>query len=548
MAQVNPRRPPTLLGSALLGVLSGCATESVGSEPVPAPRQRPQVSIQTYDELGRPTDGKALGAKIWGLGEGGFERAGAVTPQDPATQGSTTRPVTIATQPLDPASQTRPLPEPEARGAEGAGTGALPEAAQPQQEVPAAQDPELQRQEEALLRTRFGPNVLIHGDGRVTKQYFLSGESGQVFLSLISEPVTTPPPAGQPAPAPIVPPPGSKLGGSSRSVLGRMLAEHEVELMLLPNFEPVETTDITAKVSGITPPPASKVANSLLLVTAQPTALAAFENALNLFFGQIPQVEIEVKVVEFQASDALTFGVSQVGTTPLIQNTSSGQFIKSLAGSFPLNPPFFGGGSITDRGILTIGGIHDGIELNAQIQALELQSKADVLTHPRLVVRNGGIASITTTTDFPFPKAKIVSQGVNVATDIEFKPVGVTLNIRPVIAGTEMVILQIFADVSAVTGFAPTDPVKTPIVSKRQAVTSVHVPNGKTTIIGGLISKSTLDVESKIPLLGDIPLLGILFRSTSTNTSSTDLRFFITPRIIQGARGFRADAVAPVGG
>jgi type II secretory pathway component GspD/PulD (secretin) len=112
-----------------------------------------------------------------------------------------------------------------------------------------------------------------------------------------------------------------------------------------------------------------------------------------------------------------------------------------------------------------------------------------------------------------------------------------------VIAGTQTVILQVYANVSAVTAFAATDPVPTPIISSREVLTSVHVGEGKTTVIGGLVSRSTLRIETKFPILGDIPILGYLFRSTSEKTERTTLQFHITPRIIQGPRGFQDGAV-----
>ena len=98
------------------------------------------------------------------------------------------------------------------------------------------------------------------------------------------------------------------------------------------------------------------------------------------------------------------------------------------------------------------------------------------------------------------------------------------------------------ARISTVTAFASTDPVDTPIISSRMAVTTVHVPAGKTTVIGGLVQESTFDSERKVPILGDIPILGYLFRSTSSQTTTTVLDFLITPRIIQGPQGL------PLGG
>lgn len=399
------------------------------------------------------------------------------------------------------------------------------------------------------MRTVFGPNIVIGADGRVTKQYFLSGEASSVFLALVSDPKP-----GQPPPAPgqnPPPPAGSRFGGAqsaSQSVLARMLGDQEVELYFVPDFERMETSDIVAKVTGNNPRPPVGNANSLLLVTARPPALAAFESALNLFYGSIPQIEIEVKVVEFNVTDAFNFGVTQTdANTPILSAIGSDRLVQSLTSSFPLNAPLLGGNSIGDRGTLVLGGVHNSWQLSARLSALEVNNKADLKSIPRMTVRNGGLASISTTTNYPFPQARIFSSGQNVTTNIEFKPVGITLNIRPVIAGTKVVILQIYADVSAVTGFAATDPVSTPIISTRNAVTSVHVLEGQTTVIGGLVTQTTFDNESKIPLLGDIPLLGALFRSTTKSQAKTELRFYITPHIIEGPRGFRSEERTPGG-
>jgi general secretion pathway protein D len=110
----------------------------------------------------------------------------------------------------------------------------------------------------------------------------------------------------------------------------------------------------------------------------------------------------------------------------------------------------------------------------------------------------------------------------------------VILRIRPVIQGTETIELNIYAELSQVTGFAQTDPVPTPIVSKRSALTSVFLPNGQSVILGGLVSKTEFENESKIPFLGDIPLLGFLFRSTFSETTSSELFFHIKATIRQG--------------
>lgn len=421
-------------------------------------------------------------------------------------------------------------------------------------EPTAPQDPvETPSQRDARLRVQFGSSVLIGADGSVTKQYFLAGDLAQTFLKLIADiTADSPPQFDAERKPPKVPPPGTKVGGAgSKSVLGRMLRDHEVEVTFVPDFEVLSGAAI-AETPG--QPPAVRgepllnkyreaTGVSLALITAKPASLAAFEAALDLFYTSIQQVEISVSVVEYQVADALAFGVRGAAagagaTTPVLTNQSSGQLVRSYTSSFPLSQPIVGVSPVTDVGRFALGGIHDAWELNMVLEALEANNLADITSSPKLVVRNGGVASISTLTQVPFPRAKINQLGAEVAVDIDFRPVGVRMNIIPVIAGTDSVILQIYADVSAITGFAQTQPVNTPITSTRTAVTTVHLKNEHTLVIGGLTSQTKFESETKVPILGDIPLLGFLFRSTSTTHNKTTVDFFITPRIVK-ERGSR---------
>lgn len=413
------------------------------------------------------------------------------------------------------------------------------------------QDPaETPEQRDARLRLQFGSSVLIGADGRLTKQYFLAGELGATFLKLIAEisPERAPAPRGAGGPVPeVIPLPGTRIGGpDAHSILGRMLAQHVVEITYVPDFEILTGANLVDPPAPNQPPAVrgaplpvdvnTAPAVALALVTAQPAALAAFEAALDLFYSSIPQIEITVQVVEYQTADALAFGVSGVtvgaATLPVLENLSSSQLVRSYTSIFPLRQPTVGASPVTDVGLFTLGGIHDSWQLNMVLQALEANNLADITSSPKLVVRNGGVASISTLTNFPFPRAKINQLGTEVATDIEFKPVGVKMNIIPVIAGTDSVILQIYADVSAITGFAATSPVSTPITSTRTAVTTVYLKDRHTLVIGGLQSETKFESETKVPLLGDIPLLGFLFRSTSTTRNKTNVEFHITPHIV----------------
>lgn len=422
------------------------------------------------------------------------------------------------------------------------GLGGTPAAERPS--VPAPQDPkETPEQRDARLRTQFGSSVLIAEDGSVTKQYFMAGDLGPTFLKLIAEigpdkPVST----DRNAPV-VVPPAGTKVGGvASRSILGRMLHQHQVEVTYVPDFETLSGAPIVdipgvaggaVKGTPLVGDPKSAPTVALALISGQPSALSAFESALDLFYSSIPQIEITVQVVEYTNADALAFGVSGVdANTPILGNLSSSQLVRAYTSIFPMRQPIVGASPVADVGLFTLGGIHDSWELNMVLEALEARNLADIQSAPKLVVRNGGVAAISTLTQMPFPKAKISQLGTQVATEIEFKPVGVKMNIIPMIAGTDSVILQVYADVSAITGFADTDPVVTPITSQRTAVTTVYLKDKYTLVIGGLKSVTKFESETKVPLLGDIPILGFLFRSTSTSRSETTVEFHITPRIV----------------
>ncbi|MHC5065356.1 MAG: type II secretion system protein GspD [Planctomycetota bacterium] len=490
---------------ATLLILGSC----VSGDP-PTTWGDPVYEFATFDEKGRQTPGtetQALAQQIWGLGDKSLL---------------------------------------EERGAE------FSKQAASAPEVESAQDPEQQertqeqerRRREAMIRSTFGSEVIIGQDGRITKRYSLGIEAGPVFRGLLTPFSTGAIPEEVKA--------GTTVGGEDLdSVLGRMLGpDHAVELVYLPDFEVIYNMPLTPTAQpNMLPVPPIKANEgiALLLVTAQPSALLAFEQALNLFFAHMPQVEIDVQVVEYSTNDSLSFGIERIdgadGTTPVLDNLSSGQLIRDITGSFPLTGPL--GSAATDKGLISLGGIHDSWALNATLQVLETNGIADIKNNPKLVVRNGGLATVITKTEVPYPKSQILGNNNNlVSTDIVFKEVGITLHIRPEIAGTDTVILQINATVSAVVGFADTDPVPTPIVASREAATTVHLRAGQTTVIGGLVSDTTFENESKIPILGDIPIVGYLFRSSTTQEQRTVLEFFVTPRVLRGPQGFSPEGLS----
>ncbi len=467
-----------------------------------------EVRVQVFDPSGRPETPKVR------VGPGGG-RIGALAASPWAEKIRAAR-APAAGQP------------PEGRGSPGAAPAGT---RQGEGEEPQDQGPGREQ-----LFARFGQRIWILPDGRVTKPYYVNQETGIVLNKLLElSGIRNDAEKGAPGQHFLF----KKDPKRSPSLLDTLLGGYEIEIHLLPKFDAILTQRMTSKgftgqIQGAKPADY----NDLVLVTAKPDGLEAFEQTMHLFYASVPQVLIEVQVLEISHGDTLDIGVGSIDSkTPTIRTRGKGSFIRSLTSKFPNSSLSTTGSAVgpSSEGVLIFGGIQDNLELNAQLELLQTRAKADIISNPKIAVRNGGMAVIETNTEIPFPQAQII--GNNTKTSISFKRVGVTLAIRPVVTPGDMVLLQIQASVSAITGFANTDPIPTPEISNRTATTHVFVPNGKSTSIGGLMTKNKFENVSQIPILGDIPILGYLFRSTFIQNSYSEVVFFIKPQVIYGFEG-----------
>ncbi len=170
--------------------------------------------------------------------------------------------------------------------------------------------------------------------------------------------------------------------------------------------------------------------------------------------------------------------------------------------------------------------------IGARIMALEEQKKAKTLAKPNLLVLDGKEGTILVGGEIPVP---VVQGGAGGGITIEWKPFGVRLTFQPVITGKDNIQLKLMPEVStldfanAVTlsGF------QIPAMRTRRAETTVNVIDGQSLAIGGLLQSDTSKVVRKIPLLGDLPIIGELFRTRSWTKSETELVIVITPEIVE---------------
>ncbi len=166
--------------------------------------------------------------------------------------------------------------------------------------------------------------------------------------------------------------------------------------------------------------------------------------------------------------------------------------------------------------------------LYAQIQ----KGEGRIVSRPRIAAQSGSTAKIITGDALPI-LTSITLSGVNgVSQQVQYVNVGVTLQIAPRVSSDGFVTSQIYGVVSSVTGYSE----GYPTISQREAETSASVRDGETFVIGGLTQDNVISTKSKVPILGDIPLLGQAFRYEKSTSNKTELFIVITPRIVRHRR------------
>lgn len=170
--------------------------------------------------------------------------------------------------------------------------------------------------------------------------------------------------------------------------------------------------------------------------------------------------------------------------------------------------------------------------MQAAIYAQVEKGEGRIVSRPRIAAQSGSTAKIITGDALPILTA-ITLSGVNgVSQQVQYVNVGVTLQIAPRVSADGFVTSQIYGVVSSVTGFSQ----GYPTISQREAETSASVRDGETFVVGGLTQENLITNKSKVPLLGDIPLVGNFFKIERSTRSKTELYIVITPRIVRHRR------------
>ncbi|MEW6744571.1 MAG: secretin N-terminal domain-containing protein [Planctomycetota bacterium] len=182
----------------------------------------------------------------------------------------------------------------------------------------------------------------------------------------------------------------------------------------------------------------------------------------------------------------------------------------------------------------TVGVAANKTALFGLLQALASERYIRLRSAPKVATMNSQAASIEVIERIPYVKATTTTtattdgQGITAIEQIEFEEVGVWLKVTPTIGEDRMIKMEIEPQVKELTGFFK----GVPVVDSRRVKTTVMVHDGETVVIGGLIRQDKIKVTDKVPILGDIPLLGFFFTRTASMAKKTSLWATVTPRIL----------------
>ena len=289
-----------------------------------------------------------------------------------------------------------------------------------------------------------------------------------------------------------------------------------------------------------------------LVVRAEPGVMSEVKNLVSQLDIRRAQVLIEAVIVEVSGSNG-----EQLGIQWLVGDFESGPVGGTSFNNAGVSSGSLVADAVTTGGAGTVGKVNGaflggagesgGQDIGVLVQALATTSNANLLSTPSVMTLDNEEAEFVVGQNVPFLTGTTTSSTTtNPFTTISREDVGVTLKVKPQINDDNSVRLEVLQEVSSLV---PSDnPLATGsadrITNKRSIDTTILVSDGETIVLGGLIQDDVQESVSKVPLLGDIPLIGALFRSTQITKTKRNLLVFLRPKIIRDSNRLKAVADA----
>ncbi|MGD0770270.1 MAG: secretin N-terminal domain-containing protein [Tepidisphaeraceae bacterium] len=295
------------------------------------------------------------------------------------------------------------------------------------------------------------------------------------------------------------------------------------------------TSELTGNVLVVAEPDT----NSLLVTTSRKYE-AQVRSIITELDRPVPQVLIKCLVAEVTHDNSQDFGVdfSVLNLRP----SGNGQALQSTLGAAAA------AASTVNPGGLVVKVLESNV--TAILQALAQENKLDVLSRPYILTSDNQEAAITVGDEVPFVTDSFTDVNGGVHNTVQYQDLGVILDVTPHINPDGLVIMDVDPQISSLTGQTVTIQagVSVPVYELRSAQSRVAIDDGQTIVIGGLMQDQKTENINKIPLLGDIPLLGALFSYRTKSKTKTELLIFLTPHAVMEPGGLLKQSKDEVGG
>ena len=301
--------------------------------------------------------------------------------------------------------------------------------------------------------------------------------------------------------------------------------------------------------------------SNTLIVTDMPNSLQNIRTVIGRLDASTPQVVIQAKVVELTLGSADKLGIkwnlsgalngaSRPTSFPFIANEQSAINRILPYGIPPISTitagvlqqtvtefPSFANNAVSfplaNKIDYSFGSL-DFRQFQALLEAISQRGDAKILSEPHVTVLNNQEAKILVGEIIAIPKFERNSTtGKMEITGYEDRDLGIRLTVQPQINSQNEILVDIHPEISSLLGYDElTTDIKVPRFSTREARTQVRIRSGQTVVIGGLIKENIIDTETKIPILGDIPLFLNIFRHKDKQVTRSDILFFMTVHIV----------------
>ena len=268
--------------------------------------------------------------------------------------------------------------------------------------------------------------------------------------------------------------------------------------------------------------------SNALVITERPSRMNDIQEIIETLDRPTEQVMIESKFVEINNRDSSKLGIDwktldgwELGVGSGGTDPQDGEIVpyESPIGEMALKSAVFSAGTFS-----------------TVISALDTYTNLELVSNPTVVTLNNSPAAITIGDEYPIPNFRYNEEiGKMEVSGFEFKPIGINMTVTPQINSAGFINLDILPEISSTNGFIKFEEVDIPIITTRKTKSRVTIKSGYTLAIGGLIEQSTENGESRIPVLGEIPVVGKLFSRDTASRDRSNLIVFITAKILSAS-------------